>query len=247
MDLAQSRRPRLTPLTRVNQDDCEFPPEAPADVSAPMPALGTLYNWCVLEGCKPITKGGKVYVRRGLSGQYKCVKKFVYPVSKSYRSCRHVQLFLVAGHLVYFRVTPNSSLHASTHKKTNLIDAYICSGYLAALALPKGQYSASDNVAPRRYQDGLEADDPEEDMLFMVWYRPQASLVKETTMTGAAAPVPMAVPALSAKRKLLVFRTRSKLERDAWCWALNCEIEKLVRAQREREGKLRETGSLMSL
>jgi len=76
MDLAQSRRPRLTPLTRADQDDCEFPPEAPPDTSAPMPALGSLYSWCVLDGCKPIVKGGKVYVRKGLYGQFKCVGKF---------------------------------------------------------------------------------------------------------------------------------------------------------------------------
>jgi len=117
------------------------------------------------------------------------------------------------------------------HKKTNLIDAYICSGYLAALALPEGQYVATVKPAPRRYQDGLEAEDREEDMLFMVWYRPPSA----TAQQDAAVPV----PALSSKRKLLVFRTRSKLERDAWCWALNCEVERLVREQKEREERLR--------
>ncbi|KAG5650960.1 hypothetical protein H0H81_010398 [Sphagnurus paluster] len=71
MDIAQSARPRLTPLTRVARDDCDLPPEAPVDMSAPMPGLGSLYNWCVLEGCKSIVKGGKVYVRKGLYGQYK--------------------------------------------------------------------------------------------------------------------------------------------------------------------------------
>lgn len=73
MDLAQARRPRLTPLTRVFLDGCELPPEPPADPSAPLPALGSLYNWCVLDGCKPIIRGGKVYMRRGLHGQYKYV------------------------------------------------------------------------------------------------------------------------------------------------------------------------------
>jgi hypothetical protein len=131
-------------------------------------------------------------------------------------------------------------------KQTNLIDAYVCSGYFAALALPKGQYNANGNAAPRRYQDGLETDDPEEDMLFMVWYRPQTPMV-EKTAASVTPTAPKSVPALSAKRKLLVFRTRSKLERDAWCWALNCEIEKLVRTQSDREEKLRETGSLMKI
>lgn len=70
MDVAQSRRPRLTPHTHANPDDQDLP-EEPSDPSAPLPALGTLFNWCVLEGCKSIVKGGKVYMRRGLHGQYK--------------------------------------------------------------------------------------------------------------------------------------------------------------------------------
>jgi len=138
---------------------------------------------------------------------------------------------------VQFHVKPKSPLHTSMRKRINLVDAYICSGYFAALALPQGQYSTV-NATPRRYQDGLEADDPEEDMLFMVWYRPQPPTAENTLS---------AVPALSAKRKVIVFRTRSKLERDAWCWALNCEIEKIARAQRVREEMLRDTGGLMKL
>ncbi|RDB17902.1 Meiotically up-regulated gene 56 protein [Hypsizygus marmoreus] len=229
MDLAQAHRQRLTPLTRAFRDGHEHPPEAPPDVTAALPALGYLYNWCILDGCKPITKGGKIFVRRGLRGQYKLV-----------------QMFLLAGHLAQFHITPGSSLHASMHKKTSLIDAYVCSGYLAASALPRGQYSPNSRAAPRRYRDGLEADDPEEDMIFMLWYHPQPLKIQVDGVDGLSA-APKNIPALSAKRKMLVFRTRSKLERDAWCWALNCEIERLVRQQKERENKLRETGSLMSL
>jgi len=84
----------------------------------------------------------------------------------------------------------------------------------------------------------------------MVWYRSQAPVVDDAsapigneTNTGAQDKI----PGLSAKRQLMVFRTRSKLERDAWCWAINCEIEKLVRAGREREDRLRKTGGLISL
>ena len=155
-------------------------------------------------------------------------------------------MFLVAGHLIHFRITPKSSLHQSMQKKTNLMDAYVCSGYLAALGLPQGQYNPTDNMAARRYQDGLETDDPEEDRLFMVWYLPQAAVTNGAITLGATPVMPKAVPALSARKKVLICRTRSKLERDAWCWALNSEIEKIVRAQKEREELLRETGRLMN-
>ena len=55
------------------------------------------------------------------------------------------------------------------------------------------------------------------------------------------------LPSLSAKHKMLVFKARSKLERDAWCWALNTEIEKMVRVQKDREEMLRESGNLVKL
>jgi len=99
----------------------------------------------------------------------------------------------------------------------------------------------------------LEADDPEEDTLFIIWYRRHAPVVDElatgfsTSKGGADAGAQDDVPGLSAKRRLIVFRTRSKLERDTWCWAINCQIEKLVRAGREREEKLREMGGLVNL
>lgn len=34
---------------------------------------------------------------------------------------------------------------------------------------------------------------------------------------------------LKTKHRVLVLKARSKLERDAWCWALNTEIERLSR------------------
>lgn len=74
IELAQARRPRLTPLTRLCRDN-EHPPEAPPDLSAPYAAMDNFYNWCVLEGCSPIVKIGKVYIKKGLYGQYKYVIK----------------------------------------------------------------------------------------------------------------------------------------------------------------------------
>ena len=72
IELAQACRPRLTPQTRICRDD-EHPPEAPPDLSALYPAMNNLYNWCVLEGCRPIVKVGRIYMKKGLHGQYKYV------------------------------------------------------------------------------------------------------------------------------------------------------------------------------
>jgi hypothetical protein len=137
-------------------------------------------------------------------------------------------------------------------KTINLIDSYICSGFFAAQVLPEGQFNPDLPPVARRYQDGLETEDPEEDTLFMIWYRPHAVGAGDETGQSAAAQVHKSkghknavIPPLSAKSKVMIFRTRSKLERDSWCWALNTEIEKLVRASPERESKLRETGEII--
>jgi hypothetical protein len=154
-------------------------------------------------------------------------------------------MFLISGQLILFHVIRNSALHRRQPKSVSLLDAYVFSGYLAALTLPEGQYNPTSSAVPRRYRDGLEAADPEEDMLFMIWYRRQKFEVNSTTDNPVGdIPVPKK---LSIKRKVIAFRARSKLERDAWCWAINCEIEKLVRLAKAREDKLRETGGLVNV
>ncbi|KAH7921911.1 hypothetical protein BV22DRAFT_1197834 [Leucogyrophana mollusca] len=239
MDLAYStnHRLRLTPhITKcARADGHDVAPEPPTDSESTLPALGALYHWCVLNDCRSVIRGGRVFTKKGLRGQYKLV-----------------QLFLVSGHLVQYHVSPKSTLHRRRAKEISLLDAYVCSGYLAALGLRGGEYDPDSPSVPRRYQDGLEADDPEEDMLFIIWYRknknelPSGSSTNFVDGSRTVKEGPKAVPPLSSKHKIAVFRTRSKVERDAWCWALGCEIDKLARRNKDREAKLRESGSLVS-
>lgn len=216
MDISYStrRRPPVTPRV-VKRAFCngEKIPTAPAVDAELMPELSSLYHWCAMDDCRSILKSGRAFTRKGLHGQYKLV-----------------QLFLVAGRLLQYQVSQNSCLcHKS--REINLMDSYVCSGYLAALTLRPGEYHPETPSVVRRYFDGFEADDPEEDTLFAIWYR------KSTDK----------VPSLSIKHKVTVFRTRSKVEREAWCWALGCEIEKLVRTNKEREAKLRDAGGLVEI
>ncbi|KAJ3796632.1 Pleckstrin homology domain-containing protein [Lentinula aff. detonsa] len=235
MELAQGYRAPVTPHIYAEVDRTNYA-EPPVDPSSTLPALGSLFNWCVLEGCKPIVKSGKVFMRKGLRGQY-----------------RLVDLVLVPERLIHFRISPTSVMHSSVRKKIDLVDAYICSGYFGAQVLPAGQFNPTQNNVPRRYQDGLETDDAEEDRLFVIWYRKELGATKETdgaantpgTSIDVTGVSESKIPPLSVKRKFAIFRTRSKLERDAWCWALNSTIEKVVRARKERERKMRESGRLM--
>jgi len=55
------------------------------------------------------------------------------------------------------------------------------------------------------------------------------------------------VPSLNGQQKMLVLRARSKLERDEWCWALNVEMERLVRLHSVRETAVRQQGNVLPL
>ncbi|EIW80949.1 hypothetical protein CONPUDRAFT_103997 [Coniophora puteana RWD-64-598 SS2] len=220
-----SRQLRLTPrVTKCHQQHgSDHAPEPLTDPEAPMPALSSLYHWCVLLGCRPIIKSGRAFVRKGLRGQYKLV-----------------QLFLVAGHLIQYHVSPRSPLHHRRSKEISLLDAYVCSGYLAALTLRREEFRPDNTAIARHYNDGLETEDPEEDTLFIIWYRknksPPSSAMGQTNTSN--------IPSLSAKNHIAVFRTRSKIERDTWCWALNHELDKMARDNVDRERLLRGMGKL---
>lgn len=127
-------------------------------------------------------------------------------------------------------------MHHHQIGRINLLDAYVCSGYYAALALPQDEYDPNAPAVAKLYPDGLETKDLAEDTLFTLWFHPHVTYAK-----GDFNKVP--IPSMSAKHKVVIFRARSKLERDAWCWALNCEIERIVRRTQDRERRTREQGT----
>ncbi|KAI0754967.1 Pleckstrin homology domain-containing protein [Daedaleopsis nitida] len=230
MDVARvsTGRERITPH-RAREDhehvgEHDMSTEPPPDRDESLPDLSFFYNWCVLDGCRPILKCGRLYGRKGWWGQYK-----------------HTQLVLIAGHLVQFHITGTGVFHHRKKKVVHLIDAYVCSGYFAAQYLPEGQYDANKPPVARRYQDGLETDDGEEDTLFIIWYRKVSGAAPGVRRNNSKADI----PPLNAKRKVAIFRTRSRLERDSWVWAINVEIERTVRASREREEAVRQSGQLL--
>ncbi|KAH9080423.1 hypothetical protein EDB83DRAFT_2339328 [Lactarius deliciosus] len=211
-------RPRITPQ-RLRHEECDkgHPPEPQSNPAIVLPYLSSIYHRCVYEGCRPIIKAGRVFVRQGLHGRYKLV-----------------QMFLVASQLVQFQIKPKSTNFRRRGKPVPLLDAYVVSGVFAAQALPKGQYNPNNPATPRRYADGLESDDSEENTLFTVYYVPRKMAQAEK------------VPSLNVAKKVMVFRCRSRVERDVWCWAMNTEIEKLARERSDRE-KLRNAGAPIPL
>lgn len=134
-------------------------------------------------------------------------------------------------------------MYKRRRRQINLIDAYVLSGFYSSMLLPNGEYKANAPSIPRRYDDGLEVDDSEEEMLFTICYRGRAPILDGTQHESGE----KELPKLTAKRKLAVFRARSKVERDGWCWAINSEINRILGSSAviEREEQLRETGGLV--
>ena len=137
------------------------------------------------------------------------------------------------------------------------------SGQIAMRSLPRATGADSRQKIPRRYQDGLESDDrsvvnslpssrtnkmlfSEEDTTFIIWYHPHNTHKPlDPLFRNPSATVEPIIAPLSGKHKLLVCKARSRLERDAWCWALNAEIERLSRAMLTREQNIRKQGILV--
>lgn len=194
-----------------------------ADEISDPPRIGDFWNWCILEGCRPIIKAGRLYEKKGLHKLYK-----------------HMLVILTHGHLILFHLKGTKSAHHHRSRSINLIDSYTYSGQLAVATLPKEDTSAEPTA--RRYQDGLEANDTDEDVTFIIWYRPHSAQISQsTTPEGSANEYSAKIRPLSGKHKMLICKARSKFERDLWCYALNAEIERLARATAARERRLRDT------
>lgn len=74
-------------------------------------------------------------------------------------------MVLIPGHIVLYHITntPYGLQHAS--QTLNLTAAFVYTGVLAAAHLPT---LFDPNPAPRRYQDGLETDDPDLATTFVI-------------------------------------------------------------------------------
>lgn len=211
-------------------------PTLPKDTDGAALYANELWNWCILDGCRQILKSGRLFMKKKMRSQY----KYVYPLFVlELFSCnifnRHVHLVLIRGCLIQFQLSKRLEKLNHQNSRINLIDAYVVSGYYAAMTLSVDEYDPNEPPTAKLYSDGLETRDTDEDTLFMLWYRPHNQYTQ-----GDYDRIP--IMQLSAKHSLLIFRARSKLERDLWCWALNCEIERLVRKTKKRETSMRMMG-----
>ncbi|GAA6054384.1 hypothetical protein JCM3770_002230 [Rhodotorula araucariae] len=188
--------------------------------------LGHFYNWCLLDGCRAVMQKCVMHVKKGPRGTF---------------HLRHV--LLLPGVLVEYQSIVRDALGRqlpSPYHRRRLIlplhDCYIYSGSLAShlLAPSKGTTTwdpadESTHQFPRYYAstDGLRTADDVEDCTFVILRIKHSPSGRDDKLGMKAS-------------EARVYRTRSKLERDQFVYALNASIERILRGEEEREARLRE-------
>ncbi|GAA5883845.1 hypothetical protein JCM16303_007411 [Sporobolomyces ruberrimus] len=189
------------------------------------PLLATMYNWCILDGCRAILLSSTLHIKKELRGTFRQ---------------RHV--LLLPGTLIEFnhvdRDMYGQPLPSPYHRRKftlSLRDCYVYSGSLTSGFLAGSTNTAAWEPAngnqhrfPRCYMatDGLRTVDDEEDCTFVIVRTKHGGDGKNKK--------------LNQKGVVRVYRARSKLERDQFVYTLNSAIERLLRAEGEREDRLRE-------
>jgi len=210
-----------------------------------------IWNWCVANGCRSITKSGMVYFK---PTQYSTFQKMFLVLTEGY-----LMLFYphrrskTSGRLI---PTTASKLHA-IH---SLTDVYLYSGHFANEDTYHGTNDESERL-PRFYPDGLIADDPDDDCTFSIWRGQRRTMfsrrgsammsMSSREVSGSSkifgkdgllsSMVKEGVVYGSTAQSCSVFRARSRSNLEEWVYAINMEIERCVRAERRR---VRTTGHL---
>lgn len=201
---------------------------AAADVSAI--ARPDLWNWCCIDGCSPMAHAGRLYLKDTSTKQF-----------------RPFYTVLCGSALVLFSID-RSPFHRR-RQQYSLLDAYIYSGFLAEAELTSVLHEDFWLGEARVYQDGLQCADDVQDCTFVLWLRrveTKRRRLKRIAGTRQAiadadkhySPVPLG----RAPAKTLIFRARSKLERDQWIWAIKQDMENQGRVHTERAKRIREDG-----
>lgn len=63
--------PRRRPPTSSNPHSREASPEREEETVEKASLLSKVYNFCIMEECRPIVRCGRFYVKKGLRGMFK--------------------------------------------------------------------------------------------------------------------------------------------------------------------------------
>lgn len=217
-------------------------------------ALRLLWNWCMMDGCRPIRYSGCLFSRAGRR-----------------HSFANTYFVICGGTLIPFKLV--SSVRSAAARQNegvlfrrdtpiDLRDAYVYTGRTSdrwaggatnqrPSARQRARTKETMSNVPRLFSDGLTSYDADEDCTFILRARTGADTLSanqaayrfrwKTSVHSADF-----LPGLADKvYNELLFRARTVVERDLWVRALGLEIEALVRSEPERETRVRERGEIV--
>lgn len=204
-----------------------------------------LYNMCGIACCRTIHMSGTLYRKPRIHAPF-----------------TRCSVILTAGNLVVFQDVLRSNtgkeiahIHHERMANLDLRDCYIYSGLLTESDLLYQNQTFDANkpghhALPRIYlEDGWTSTDEDVMTTFVVWHGKRKSWFRAEEGAGAGENARKQGKRTSLKRvaklgstgRSVVFRARSRAERDHWVLAVQNEIER-VQAGRGEDFRIEETG-----
>ncbi|KAI9726724.1 MAG: hypothetical protein M1834_008659 [Cirrosporium novae-zelandiae] len=184
-----------------------------------------LYNMCGLSCCRAITLSGMLYHKH-----------------RRHRAFTRCNVILVRGHLLIFQDSLRNytgaevaNIHHDLQQSLPLQNCYVYSGLITEsdLLYQNQTFDANNpghNALPRIFpNDGWSSVDEDTMSCFVVWHGLQKSFfrAREEDGEGGKKNTLKRVAKLGVPGRSMVFKCRSRAERDLWVTALNGELERL--------------------
>ncbi|KAJ6033985.1 hypothetical protein N7444_011756 [Penicillium canescens] len=194
-----------------------------------------LHNMCLLSGCRTIKMSGQLYRK-----------------PRRHTTFNQCHVILTAGKLLIFSSTLRNRngteiphIHQELEATIELEDCYIYSGLLTEDDLLYANQTFDSNnpglhALPRVYLDSDTFTSHDEDtaITFVVWQPLKKSYFRaqETGVQGRAKRSIRHVSTLGKHGRTIVFKARSRVEKDRWVMSISSEIDRL---QEERHEDIR--------
>ncbi|KAJ6257044.1 hypothetical protein Dda_7928 [Drechslerella dactyloides] len=180
-----------------------------------------IWNVCGISSCRTVTYGGNLYQKKSRHATFQ----------KYYVVACHGKLLIFNHTVRRYNGEPLDCIHQQKRHEVSLRDAYVYSGSATeSQLLYQNQTFDSNNpgrhALPRVYDDGWMSSDEDAMTCFVVWHGAKRTSIKSRDDEGKRGKVKR-VTALGSTGKSMVFKARSRQERDLWVMAINVEIERL--------------------
>ncbi|KAK6346878.1 hypothetical protein TWF696_006983 [Orbilia brochopaga] len=180
-----------------------------------------IWNVCGISSCRTVTYGGNLYQKKSRHATFQ----------KYYVVACHGRLLIFNHTVRRYNGEPLDCIHQQKRHEVSLRDAYVYSGSATeSQLLYQNQTFDSNNpgrhTLPRVYEDGWMSTDEDAMTCFVVWHGAKRTSIKSKDDEGKRGKVKR-VTALGSTGKSMVFKARSRQERDLWVMAIGVEIERL--------------------